>query len=32
LGYRDSAMIWNDLICGALIMVLGALSLSWRSG
>lgn len=30
LGYPDTPMIVNDIVCGVLVLVLGALSLSWH--
>lgn len=30
LGYPDTPMIVNDIVCGVLVLVFGALSLSWH--
>lgn len=30
LGYETAGMMWSDLLCGALVMMLAFLSLSWR--
>ena len=32
LGYDSVWMTWNDIICGALVIMFSALSLSWRMG
>jgi len=32
LGYRSMAMTWSDVACGALIVIAGLVSLSWRFG
>lgn len=32
LGYTDPRMIANDMLCGLLVILFGAMSLSWRKG